>query len=241
MADLKLNALSANPGGWTSACSLAGSDSGHPSGSYAFTFAQLGAVYGAGPANPSASVGLTAINGSAATFLRSDGAPAISQAITPTWTGLHTFTGGINAVMASAGITLAIGRNDGGANTLAFDTNGRALMKTGGSAQMAWVGDQNAIRMASNTLFGFSSNTNAINADNDTSLLRDAAGIFGIYDNQAGGSAHGAALHYGRRASDTDPAAPTDGATLYSKQVGGKNALFVRFPTGAAIQLAIEL
>lgn len=40
-------------------------------------------------ANPSASVGLTAVNGSAATFLRSDGAPALSQSITPTWTGQH--------------------------------------------------------------------------------------------------------------------------------------------------------
>lgn len=43
-------------------------------------------------ANPTASVGLTAVNGSAVTFLRSDGAPALSQAIAPTWTGIHTFT-----------------------------------------------------------------------------------------------------------------------------------------------------
>lgn len=43
-------------------------------------------------ANPTASVGLTAVNGSATTFLRSDGAPALSQAIVPTWTGIHTFT-----------------------------------------------------------------------------------------------------------------------------------------------------
>lgn len=42
-------------------------------------------------ANPSASLGLAAVNGSAATFLRSDGAPALSQSIAPTWTALHTF------------------------------------------------------------------------------------------------------------------------------------------------------
>lgn len=41
--------------------------------------------------NPSASVGLNAVNGTAGTFLRSDGAPALSQTIVPTWTGLHTF------------------------------------------------------------------------------------------------------------------------------------------------------
>lgn len=43
-------------------------------------------------ANPSASVGLAAVNGVATTFLRSDAAPALSQAITPTWTGTHTFS-----------------------------------------------------------------------------------------------------------------------------------------------------
>jgi hypothetical protein len=45
-------------------------------------------------ANPTGSIGLTAVNGSATTFMRSDGAPALSQAIVPTWTGLHTFTAG---------------------------------------------------------------------------------------------------------------------------------------------------
>jgi hypothetical protein len=43
-------------------------------------------------ANPSASLGLTAVNGSATTYMRSDGAPALSQAITPTWTSSHTFS-----------------------------------------------------------------------------------------------------------------------------------------------------
>jgi hypothetical protein len=41
--------------------------------------------------NPAAQVGLTAVNGSATTAMRSDAAPALSQAITPTWTGQHTF------------------------------------------------------------------------------------------------------------------------------------------------------
>jgi hypothetical protein len=42
-------------------------------------------------ANPSAPIGLTAVNGSASTFMRSDGAPALSVAIAPTWTGNHTW------------------------------------------------------------------------------------------------------------------------------------------------------
>ncbi len=44
-----------------------------------------------GLANPSATIGLTAVNGAASTAMRSDGAPALSQAITPTWTQVHTF------------------------------------------------------------------------------------------------------------------------------------------------------
>lgn len=41
--------------------------------------------------NPTGTIGLTPVNGVATTGIRSDGAPALSQAIIPTWTGLHTF------------------------------------------------------------------------------------------------------------------------------------------------------
>jgi len=55
-------------------------------------------------ANPTASVGLSAVNGTATTFLRSDGAPALSVAIAPTWTGIHNFsaTGGTPLTINSA-------------------------------------------------------------------------------------------------------------------------------------------
>lgn len=42
-------------------------------------------------ANPSASIGLSAINGSDTNAMRADAAPALSQAIVPTWTGTHIF------------------------------------------------------------------------------------------------------------------------------------------------------
>jgi hypothetical protein len=47
-------------------------------------------------ANPSASVGLSAVNGSATTYLRSDGAPALDVTIAPTWTGIHTFASAVS-------------------------------------------------------------------------------------------------------------------------------------------------
>ncbi|HUD74521.1 MAG TPA: hypothetical protein VMQ76_05565 [Terracidiphilus sp.] len=50
-------------------------------------------VVGANAANPTtATVGLAAVNGSATTFMRSDGAPPLNVTIAPTWTGVHTFT-----------------------------------------------------------------------------------------------------------------------------------------------------
>lgn len=68
-------------------------------------------------ANPSASVGLSAVNGVATTFMRSDGAPALSQAIAPTWTGAHTFT------PSSSGTTIPITAT-APVNTLGLVLNG---------------------------------------------------------------------------------------------------------------------
>lgn len=51
-------------------------------------------------ANPTASVGLTAVNGSAVTFLRSDGAPALDQTIAPTMTGVWAFNNAASTTVA---------------------------------------------------------------------------------------------------------------------------------------------
>ena len=48
---------------------------------------------GVSSAPPGALVGLTAISGTAGTFMTSDSAPALNQAISPTWTGTHQFNG----------------------------------------------------------------------------------------------------------------------------------------------------
>jgi hypothetical protein len=61
------------------------------------TLVASGAISGSnlsssGGANPSVSIGLTAVNGSAITFMRSDAAPALDQSIAPTWSDLHIFS-----------------------------------------------------------------------------------------------------------------------------------------------------
>lgn len=60
--------------------------SGIPSWSVGFPAALL--------ANPTGTIGLSAVNGVATTAMRSDAAPALSQAITPTWSNTHTFGNG---------------------------------------------------------------------------------------------------------------------------------------------------
>jgi len=71
-------------------------------------------------ANPSASVGLSAVNGTAVTFMTSDSAPALSQSITPTWTAAHTFTpsSAVTAVTINAAVNAIGAALVGGTNTV---------------------------------------------------------------------------------------------------------------------------
>lgn len=80
-------------------------------------------------ANPSGTIGLTVVNGSSTNFMRSDAAPAISQAISPTWTATHTFngspaivTGGNIGIYVSAANTTATLTNAGNTSTTSIQT-----------------------------------------------------------------------------------------------------------------------
>jgi hypothetical protein len=70
-----------------------------------FTPALLNTYFSGGggtPANPTAKVGTSAVNGSATTYMRSDAAPPIDLTFSPTWTGTHTFNGTIAGTALSA-------------------------------------------------------------------------------------------------------------------------------------------
>ena len=54
-------------------------------------------------ANPTATVGTAAVNGSSANFMRSDGAPAINLTMSPSWTGNHTFAPSSGNTVFTAG------------------------------------------------------------------------------------------------------------------------------------------
>lgn len=114
-----------------------------------------------GFANPTASIGLSAVNGSATTAMRSDAAPALSQAIVPTWTGLHTFSGGLALTGGTFGAgRLYINSVDGlsmGARTgSSYDFS--LLSSTGSSYLIRVPTGTNNIHMPSGTV-GISGNT----------------------------------------------------------------------------------
>lgn len=104
---------------------------------------------GATGANPSGTIGLSAVNGAAATFLRSDGAPALSQAIVPTWSGAHTFSTGIYpsyinkgsvTYLSKASFTTLVPFNSGDWTTsgMTFAAGSVTQTNSGGAAHYAY-------------------------------------------------------------------------------------------------------
>ncbi len=84
--------------------------------------------------NPTAQVGLAAINGVAATYMRSDGAPALNVGISPTWTGNHTFQ-----QTSGTAVTIAVGTHIGA--ILAYSTAGNQInaLTIQQGAQSQWI------------------------------------------------------------------------------------------------------
>lgn len=130
-----------------------------------------GAITGSnftGFANPSASLGLSAVNGSATTAMRSDAAPALSQAIVPTWTGIHTFLqAGIGAV-STDGIVLS--------NTTAAAAGAQQW-----SPRVHWIGQgwKTTATAASQTADWIAELIPVQGSTNPTSLLQFSAQING--------------------------------------------------------------
>ncbi len=90
-------------------------------------------------ANPSVSVGLSATNGTATTAMRSDGAPALSQSITPLWTAAHSFQSSVNILSPASATGLAVyNTSDTTTNyerlRLAFASNAATLSTEKGSS-----------------------------------------------------------------------------------------------------------
>jgi hypothetical protein len=102
---------------------------------------------GSSGANPSASVGLAAVNGVATTFMRSDGAPALDAGISPTWSGAHTFSNSVTGAsfIPTSATVPTNGMYLSGANAPAVASNGNArlVFESGGVVRPGGNGTQN--------------------------------------------------------------------------------------------------
>lgn len=131
-----------------------------------------------GFANPTGAVGLAAVNGSAATAMRSDGAPALSQAIAPTWSAphIHSYvftTGGSSgdAAIALKSALPAFALIQTGAATdaktwLTFASNTDYVLRIendAGSANKAVFDFVRAANVLSSMSFGNATDNNAFN------------------------------------------------------------------------------
>jgi len=106
-------------------------------------------------ANPTASIGLSAVNGSAVTAMRSDAAPALSQAIVPTWTGVHTHTPSQAANTSTDGIALADATASTAGNQqysprLRLTAQGWKTNATAASQQTDWIVENVPVQGAAN-------------------------------------------------------------------------------------------
>jgi hypothetical protein len=84
-------------------------------------------------ANPTGLIGLSAVNGVAATFDRSDSTHALDQSISPTWTGNHTFTpsSGTAITCTGSGVVHAIFGTLHIATSLNYDAGDSEIYNSG--------------------------------------------------------------------------------------------------------------
>ena len=98
--------------------------------------------------NPSASVGLAAVNGAASSAMRSDAAPPIDQGIAPTWSAEHIFSNAGSAIRLkkesqirlenlsnSQGIVIGLNSVDGGVDLIQSSTYELASVWTPGESR----------------------------------------------------------------------------------------------------------
>lgn len=105
------------------------------------TLAGYGITDITGMSNPSAQIGLTAVNGAATTAMRSDAAPALNVGITPTWSGAHiwTSTGSFGSATVPSGVKISISDNASTASSVS--TFSSAAATTSPSQQLIrWRG-----------------------------------------------------------------------------------------------------
>lgn len=187
-------------------------------------------------ANPTGTIGLTAVNGAAATFLRSDGAPALSQAIAPTWTAQHIFSlsGATNAaiLLSSAQPQIDWNETDAAANNRRWrvEANGTQLLarlvNDANSSATTWL----SVSRSANTATTIAVTGNTISLTGSTQLafsgplntpnsLADEVGFKGVPQNDQSGNYTcvllDAGLHIKQNTSSSTITIPANASVAY--------------------------
>lgn len=123
-------------------------------------------------ANPSATVGTSAVNGSSANFMRADGAPAINLTMSPTWTGNHNFAPSSGNTLFSAG-NVGIGTATPGQ---VLDVNGLIRSTSAGSVSLPSL----IVSTNGNGIYAPSANTFSITTNATQRIFVDSSGNVGI-------------------------------------------------------------
>jgi hypothetical protein len=185
-------------------------------------------------ANPTASVGLSAVNGSASTFMRSDGAPALSQSISPTMSGQWKFTGTV--VRSSAAISTSLGSdganpsivlNNTGAGT---DANIWEIISSGAALSFCTVND------AVTSLNPFLTVARSGNADGGLFL----AGATGGAQGQGTFNAKGLFVNGGAVAVGTIPTVANPSASIGLAAVNGSSGHWMDAGSAPPLSQAIS-
>lgn len=210
-----------------------------------------------GFANPSAKVALVAVNGSATTAMRSDAAPALDVSISPTWTGVHIFSGTAAApVQVSSTVPglVTLNSTDAKGAYLTWKRSGTALSDFGNSAQVFIGGTLDNIGLGTRAAYGLDLGTNGvvrltINSSGNvtisapssgTGLTNSGSAVFGspTGGDEGTGTLNATGLYVNGTAVSTAVAAnPT--ASVGLSAVNGSATTFMRSDAAPALSQAI--
>lgn len=195
-------------------------------------------------ANPTASVGLSTVNGVATTFLRSDGAPALDVSIAPTWTGTHTFSK--NGALSLPTFSVTGTPITGGTATT---TKPLTLIETAGATSTAW--STSGTMLGINAPSGFAGRMLDVHLNGISYMSLTSGGTFSVAGPvSSGGNVVGGAAQNLSWFGRSEMLSPSDGVILLQNaansdftrlQLGGTSTSFPalgRSGTTLAVQFA---
>jgi hypothetical protein len=204
---------------------------------------------GSAGGNPTVEVGLTAVNGTDGAYMRANAAPALSQAIVPTWTGLHTFANASGLEVSRAGQALLTLR-DTSAGT---NEKGWQLRNTAGQFDLYPLTDANAAASSAFRITRTGTVINTVNFPNGTlqsggnlvpnvtsSPTWTGSHTFNAELIASGGSSAAAAVQATRAANDVYYRATTQGVSDWSFGNRRSDGAFV-FSSGTTLGSSVAV